>query len=250
MKGVRLWYNSGAVLRTAVLFIIYVIAVLAIIPFFGLCFLLRLRQPLLWYGKAAMWLGPKVLGVRVEVQGREQIDRKRTYIFMSNHLSFLDGPLLFLVIPKAVRIILKKEIFRIPVVGLGMGYVGFVPVDRKGIKSGRRSIERAASLIREKGYSFLIFPEGTRSRDGCLQPFRRGGFYLTRLAGIPIVPITISGTYELMPRGQAWVRRGKVKVVFHPSLAIGDKKEKGMEELMDRVRTVIRSALPPEEEAG
>jgi 1-acyl-sn-glycerol-3-phosphate acyltransferase len=158
-------------------------------------------------------------------------------------LSFLDGPLLFLVIPQAIRVILKKEVFRIPVVGQGMRFVGFVPVDRKRVRGGKKSIERAARLMRERGYSYLIFPEGTRSRDGLIQAFKRGGFFLALESGAAIVPITIRGTYELMPRGTIFPRRGKVDVLFHRPVPVASFDPHTMQTLIDNVREAIVSGL-------
>src|SRR4030065_1329568 len=122
-----------------------------------------------------MGVDRRILGIDVEVSGLERITPKTAYVFMPNHMSFLDGPLVMMLIPGAARVILKKSVLRLPLRALGMRHVGFVPVDRKGAEGGKRSIARAAALMRGRGCSFLIFPEGTRSRDGNLQPFRRGG---------------------------------------------------------------------------
>jgi 1-acyl-sn-glycerol-3-phosphate acyltransferase len=146
-----------------------------------------------------------------------------------------------LAIPGTARVILKKSILRVPVLGLAMRHVGFVPVDRKGAEGGKRSIARAAALIRERGYSFLIFPEGTRSRDGSLQPFRRGGFFLALASGAPIVPVSIRGTFELMPKGQRSARPGKVGIVFHPPIPVAGHTAETMGRLMDEVRQAILS---------
>jgi 1-acyl-sn-glycerol-3-phosphate acyltransferase len=162
---------------------------------------------------------------------------------MANHLSFLDGPLLFYLIPQVVRVILKKEIFRIPIIGWAMGYVGFVPVDRKGLKSGRRSIERATRLIKTKRYSYLIFPEGTRSRDGKMHWFRRGAFFLAINSQVPIVPITIEGTYDLMPKGSLITKKGTVRVIFHKAVSVNSLTEEDMPALMEDVRAQIRSGF-------
>lgn len=190
-----------------------------------------------------MKVGQLILGIRLEVLGRENIDKKKPYIFMSNHLSFLDGPLLFMLIPQPVRVILKKEVFKIPFVGLGMKQVEFVPVDRKSIRGGKRSIERATRLIKEKGFSFLIFPEGTRSLDGNIQKFKRGGFFLAVNSQAPIVPISIKGSYELMPKGRKLVRKGKIKVVFHPLVSVYGLVLDDMPKLMDEVKDTIESGL-------
>ena len=123
-------------MRTIILFTLYVIIVLLLIPLLLLCYALRTTGPIIWAGKNAIRMAPKILGIRLDVSGVDVVERDKPYIFMSNHLSFLDGPLLYLVTPQPIRVILKKEIFRIPVIGLGMKQVGFVPVDRKGIRGG------------------------------------------------------------------------------------------------------------------
>lgn len=230
-------------MRTIFLLIIYVLITLLLTPVVLFCHLFKSSRPLTWAGKQAMRLGPRILGVRVEVTGVDVVEKNKSYIFMSNHLSFLDGPLLYLVIPQTVRVILKKEIFRIPVIGSGMKLVGFVPVDRKGIRGGKQSIDQAVRLIKEKRYSFLIFPEGTRSRNGKLQDFRRGGFFLALSSQSAIVPISIQGTYELMPKGNFFVNKGKIKVAFHSPVSVhGDRKE-NLPGLLEKVKSVILSGL-------
>ena len=230
-------------MRTLLLVFVYVLVIFLAIPLFLLCFVTRWRIPLLLLGKAAIAAGPWILGIRLDVSGRNNVDREKPCVFMANHLSFLDGPLLFYIIPQFVRVILKKEIFRIPIIGWSMGFVGFVPVDRKGLKSGRRSIERATELIKTKGYSCLIFPEGTRSRDGKMQSFRRGAFFLAINSQAPIVPITIEGTYDLMPKGSPFTKKGTVKVTFHQAVPVSGLAKEDMPALMEQVRMQIRSGI-------
>lgn len=237
-------------MRTIFLLIIYVLITLLLTPVVLYCYLFKSSWPLTWAGKQAMRFGPKMLGIRVEVTGVDVVEKNKSYVFMSNHLSFLDGPLLYLVIPQPVRVILKKEIFRIPVIGAGMKLVGFVPVDRKGIRGGKKSIDHAVRLIKEKGYSFLIFPEGTRSRNGKLQDFRRGGFFLAQSSQSPIVPISIQGTYELMPKGNFFAKRGKIKVVFHPPVPVHGDRRENLPGLLEKVRGVILSGLTEEGKEG
>jgi 1-acyl-sn-glycerol-3-phosphate acyltransferase len=230
--------------RTILLVLLYaIITVLIVIPLV-VFFPFGIREPLMAVGKWAMSLGLWVLGIQVEVSGREVVDKKASYIFMANHVSFIDGPMLYRLIPQAVRVIIKKSIFRIPVIGQGMKFVGFVPVDRKRARGGKRSIERAAALMRERGYSYLLFPEGTRSRDGRIKDFRRGGFFLALESGAPIVPISITGTFELMPKGSLFVRPGRVRVQFHPPISTGGCRPENMRELMARVKGAIESGLP------
>jgi 1-acyl-sn-glycerol-3-phosphate acyltransferase len=231
-------------MRTIVLCFVYVIYILVVlIPGLLICFLFRLKKPLFWIGKGGVWMAPKILGIRMEVQGRERFDRNKTYIFMPNHLSFLDGPLMLWLIPQNPRVIAKKQISRIPVFGIGMKYLEFIYVDRKGENSGKESIKKAVLLIREKGYSFLIFPEGTRSRDGRLRAFRRGGFYMALESGVPIVPVSIQGAYEIMPRRKFFVRRGRISVTFHKPVPVGAYSLETMPRLMKEVRDIILSGL-------
>jgi 1-acyl-sn-glycerol-3-phosphate acyltransferase len=230
-------------MRTLLCFGIYVLVVLLAIPLFLFCFVTRLREPLLLLGKFAMAIGRVILSIHLDISGRECVDRKQPSVFMANHMSFLDGPLLFLVIPQFVRVIIKKEVLRIPIIGWAMKFVGFVPVDRKGIKSGRVSIEHATRLIKEKRYSYLIFPEGTRSLDGQMRAFRRGAFFLAVNSQAPIIPITLEGSNELMPKGSSSAKKGMVKVVFHAAVPVQGCGEQDIPQLMETVRSRIRSGL-------
>ncbi len=230
-------------LRTAFLVLVYVLLVLLLIPFLLLCMLVGTRAPLVAVGKWAMRLSRRILGIRLDVRGLENVDRGRPFIFMANHLSFLDGPLLFILIPHSVRVIIKKGVGRIPVVGLGMRFVGFLTVDRKGARKGKARIELAARMMRERSYSFLIFPEGTRSRDGRLGAFRRGGFFLALESGAPIVPVAIRGTYEMMPRGRWYVGKGRVRVDFLAPVSSEGTSVETMPDLMEKVRSAIAAGL-------
>jgi len=198
-------------MRTLIILFIYGLLAILLIPVLFFCYLVRYSQPLILIGKWAIWLGQKILGIRLEVSGLENIDKKASCVFMANHLSIIDGPMLFMIIPQSVRVILKKEVFRIPIIAQAMRQVGFIPVDRKRLRGGKESIDRASRHIKEEGCSFLIFPEGTRSRDGKLQPFKRGGFFLALASLAPIVPVSIEGSYELMPRGSFFAKKGKAR---------------------------------------
>ena len=228
-------------MRTALLVIFYLVLVVLLTPFILFCMLAGLRDPLIHVGQWAMRVSRSILGIKIEVSGLERIDPRTPLIFMPNHASFLDGPLVMMLIPGSARVILKKSILRIPVIGLAMRHVGFVPVDRKGAEGGKKSIARAAVLMRDRGYSFLIFPEGTRSRDGNLRPFRRGGFFLALESGTPIVPVTIGGTFDLMPKGQWFARRGTVTVAIHGPISVAGYTTDSMAELMEKVRHAILS---------
>jgi 1-acyl-sn-glycerol-3-phosphate acyltransferase len=230
-------------MRTIIAFLLYVVLAVLLLPVLLVCYLGRWSEPLIAIGKWALSIGSKILAIQVRFSGLERIDKKRPYVFMANHLSLIDGPLIFWLIPQSIRVILKKEVFRIPIIGQGMKHVGFVPVDRKRLRGGKKSIERATRLIKEKGFSFLIFPEGTRSRDGEIQPFKRGGFFLALGSQVPVVPISIQGTYEMMPRGSFFVKKGRVKVEFHHPFPVSDYNLQTMPQLIEKVRNTIKNGL-------
>ncbi len=234
----------GAVrFRSAFLILVYVLLVLLLIPFLLLCILVGTRAPLVAVGKWTMRVSRRILGIPLDVRGLENVDRGRPLIIMANHLSFLDGPVLFMLLPLPVRVIMKKEIGRIPVVGPAMCFAGFLTVDRKKARKGKARIELAARQMRERGYSFLIFPEGTRSGDGRLGPFRRGGFFLALGSGAPIVPVAIRGTYDMMPRGRWYVGKGRIRVdILAPVPSEGATVET-MPDLMEKVRSAIAAGL-------
>jgi 1-acyl-sn-glycerol-3-phosphate acyltransferase len=230
-------------MRTLVLLIIYTILTILLIPVLLFCYPLKFAQPIILMSRWALRAGQKILGIRLNASGIERIDKKEPYVFMANHLSLIDGPLLFMLIPQFVRVLLKKEAFRIPVIGLAMNQVGFVSVDRKGLKGGKKSIDRATRMIKEKGFSFLIFPEGTRSRDGKLQPFKRGGFFLAVNSQVPIFPVSIKSSYTRLPKGSFFAKKGKVGVMFHPPVSVQGFDRNNLSQLMSEVRNVIQTGL-------
>ena len=230
-------------MRASFLLLIYSLIIILVAPVLLVCWVLGLRQPLMAIGRWAMRVGRRVLGIDIEVGGLERFDHKASYVFMPNHESFLDGPMMVMVIPQSVRAIMKKNVFGIPVLGWAMLHVGCVPVDRRAGGGGIKSIEKASRLLRERGYSFLIFPEGTRSLDGKLQRFRRGGFFLAIAGGAPIVPVTIGGTFELMPKGRFGAKRGTVSVEFHLPVPVDGYSDGNVAELVEKVRAAVSSGL-------
>ena len=228
-------------MRNAAAALVLSLLTVAAIPVLLVCVVFGLRDGFLAYGCWMMKVGRAILGIDLRVAGLDRLDRATPYVFMSNHLSFLDAPLLVTVIDRPVRFIAKRFVFRIPVLGPGMSFAGYVPLDKEGTGEGRKRIARAADLIRARGYSFLVYPEGTRSPEGRLLPFRRGGFFLALDSGAPIVPVSIAGTYELMPRGSRRVRKGTVRIVFHEPVPVEGFTEATMPELMERVRAAVAS---------
>ena len=187
--------------------------------------------------------GVLLAGVKIEVRGREHLQPGQTYIFMSNHVSNLDPPVLIPVIPGRCSALVKKELFRIPVFGPGMRVGDFVPVDRSRHEAAVESVQAAIGVLR-KGLHMVIYAEGTRSADGRLLPFKKGPFHLAFDSGFPVVPVTILGTYEAWPKGRFALRPGTATVVFHPPIDPGKCADR--DALMSAVRDAIASALPPE----
>jgi 1-acyl-sn-glycerol-3-phosphate acyltransferase len=230
-------------MRIIIVAIIFSIFLLCSVPLVILCFLLQWRAPIYFLGKKALNLARLILGIEVEIVGRQTQDLKKAHIYMANHLSLLDGPILVWLITQPVRVLLKQEVFRFPILGQIMRFAGFVPVDRKGLKSGKKSIDKAIQLIKHKGYSYLIFPEGTRSKDGKIQAFRRGGFFLAINSRASIVPISISGSFELMPKGSLAVKKGKIRIIFHPEISVLGMDTNSLPLLMEKVRDAVVSGL-------
>mgnify|MGYP001089399499 CR=1 FL=1 len=182
-------------------------------------------------------------GVRLEVEGAELIPRDQPLIFMGNHQSNFDIMALFLAVPLRFNWLAKEELFKVPVFGHSMKRAGYIPINRGDGRDSLRSLERAAKLIR-RGTSVAIFPEGTRSTDGRLLPFKRGGFILAAKAGVTIVPFTINGSREINPPDNfVFLRPGTIRISFSPPLPAGEKRGEQQGQLMERVRAAIAAGL-------
>jgi 1-acyl-sn-glycerol-3-phosphate acyltransferase len=194
-----------------------------------------------WTLRAARWWGRIALAgglVRLKVEGAEKLPRGKPMVFMSNHESWLDIPALLAAIPVQVRFLAKKSLFSIPIFGWAISSMGFIPVDRENRRTAIRSFEEAAARIRA-GRSVLVFPEETRSTDGKLLPFQRGGFLLALKSTLPIVPVGLDGPRRCMPKHSYLVRPGTITVRFGPPIATAGRgvTEKGA--LMEEVRGAI-----------
>lgn len=187
--------------------------------------------------------GVRLGGIRIHEVGRENIKPGQNYIFMSNHASNLDPPIEIPRIQQRCSVLVKKELFRIPILGTGMHMTKLVPVDRSNREAAIDSVQKAVEVLRS-GLNMMIYPEGTRTRDGKLQPFKKGPFHLAMESGFPVLPITILGTYEAWPKNRFALKPGVVTVVYHPAI---DPREYGdRDALMTAVRESIASALPEE----
>lgn len=154
-----------------------------------------------------------ILGVKLTVKGSEFLDKDAAYIFVTNHQSYVDIPVLMKAIPNNIRFVYKKQLSRIPIFGWGMYLSDYIPIDRENVRTALVSLKKAAEKVRN-GLSVVIFPEGTRSTDGSLGDFKRGMFVLADEAKVPIVPVTIDGTNNIIPRGKFKLRSGHVTITF------------------------------------
>jgi len=189
-------------------------------------------------------LGVRAAGVQVELRGLENVPAGTSCLFLANHVSNLDPPILFPALPGQASVMLKQELMRIPLLGTAMRMAKFVPVARgHSREAAQRSVAAAGEAIRS-GLHFLIFPEGTRSENGRLGVFKRGPFFLAMETGAPVVPVAISGTQKLMPKGSTTIRPGTVRVEMLP--VIRPEEFARREDLIAAVRTAIAEALPEE----
>lgn len=197
---------------------------------------------LYWLGRMGVRIGFLLARIRIVVHGREKLPAAPHFIYMMNHNSNLDAPAVFLVLPGQVRALGKKELFKLPVLATAMRLGGFVPVDRSNREAAIESVRRAAEIARN-GASFLIAPEGTRSRTGDLLPFKKGGFHMAIDSGVSILPITVVGAYQLMPPGSFAVRSGTIEVFLHDPIETRGLDVKDRVELMTRVRKPMEETL-------
>ncbi len=186
--------------------------------------------------------GVRLAGIQIHAEGLESIPANQSCIFMANHVSNLDPPILLSLIPGRTAFFVKKVLMKIPLIGVAMGMAGFVPVERnKGRDSARESIERGSKVL-ASGVHITSFPEGTRSSTGQLLPFKKGPFYLAQQTDAPIIPISIFGTEAMMRKGSLKIMPGNAHVHFHPPIHAKDYATR--EELMFAVRDSIALGLP------
>ncbi len=194
-----------------------------------------------WTVRAALALA----GIRIEVVGRENLHAPRPCIYMANHQSNVDPPVLFAVIPPRIAFMGKRSLFSIPVLGAAMRLGDFVPVHREHPEEARASVDDALEKL-NRGVTFLVYPEGKRSPGGRLLPFKHGVFLLAIRAGVPIIPITVDGAERVMGKGKWEIYPGVVCVTIHPPVQTAHRRPEERRQLAAQVRAAIASALPPD----
>lgn len=179
-------------------------------------------------------------GVRIRVAGLDRLAPGSAYVFVSNHQSIYDIPILFWTLPCQLRILAKASLGRFPVLGWHLRWTGHLLVDRA--RAGATTLKRVAALM-AGGQSLIVFPEGTRSRDGRVGPFKRGLFLMAIQAGLPVVPVSVAGSRHVMRKGRLMTCPGKVAVVIHEPIQTRGMAPAGARGLADRTRDVVlRSA--------
>ncbi|HYA13883.1 MAG TPA: lysophospholipid acyltransferase family protein [Syntrophales bacterium] len=175
--------------------------------------------------------------IKVEIIGAENI-LKGSQIFMANHQSDFDIFIVLAHLPGQFRWIVKKELFNIPLFGKAMRNAGYIEIDRQNREKAMQSLDQAARKIRE-GKSVMSFPEGTRSRDGKIKPFKQGMFYLAIKSGVPIVPISIIGAGEIMPKRSLLIKPGKIIMVIDRPIDVSGYSIENRQDLIERVQNII-----------
>jgi 1-acyl-sn-glycerol-3-phosphate acyltransferase len=185
-----------------------------------------------------LWLATS--GCALEVSGSELVDPARSHIVVANHLSVLDIMACFLAVPLPIRFLAKKELFRIPILAPAMRAIGIVEVDRRARSAIHEKVNRQARELMLSGRSLIIFPEGTRSRDGELRPFKKGAFTMAVAGGIPILPLTIAGTFRAWPPSGLLVHGGrKIMAVIDAPIETSGMGKEDVARLTEDTRTII-----------
>jgi 1-acyl-sn-glycerol-3-phosphate acyltransferase len=185
-------------------------------------------------------------GVRAELRGKENADPGAARIYVCNHQSFFDIFVLLSTLPVNFKFVLKQELMKIPILGFTMKRARYIAIDRSNPRSAARSMNLAVERIKE-GASLVVFPEGTRSEDGRLQPFKKGGFLLSLKSGCPLVPVTISGTNRIAAKGSLCIRPGKVTVTIGEAVPVEGYNKRNLNELVELIWGVMARQMVEEE---
>ena len=189
------------------------------------------------------WVITKLAGVKVTVEGVEHVDPDASYVIVSNHLSNVDPPIHIAYLPTSVRFLAKKELFKVPIFGHAMRAIGIVETDRTGNAAAHRTINEGVARVIELGVSLIIYPEGHRSRDGSLHPFKKGAFRIAVDNDMDILPASITGTWDAWPPGSKTLRGGKARITLHPPIPTNDLGPADLNDLRDQVSDIIQGTM-------
>ncbi len=196
----------------------------------------------IFWGKSCLWLA----GLTLRIRGTENLPGEGPAIYASNHQSNFDIPILYAGLPIQFRWLAKHELFKIPLFGAAMKHSGYIPIDRSDRRKAMESLDMAARKIKD-GTSVIIFPEGTRTPDGMVQPFKKGALLLAAKAKVPVVPITIKGSFEVQSKNSLKIKPGPLELIISPPIATEDMKSRDIEALTRRIHDIIAANLkePP-----
>jgi 1-acyl-sn-glycerol-3-phosphate acyltransferase len=233
-------------IRTVVVLLYFSLAMLTVLPLLILWTLVTGDANFMYDRfQVGLRIGLRIAGIHVHVEGAENIPAG-VCIFASNHASNLDPVALTPNIPRRVALLAKKEVFNIPVLSKAIRLAKLVPVDRGDSEAAAESVDLAIKYLKE-GLSFCVYPEGTRSRDGRLLPFKRGTFVMALRAGVPVVPVSLAGTQNLMRKGDWRIYPGEVTVRFGPAVSTTGYAVEQRDELRRVVQDVVAEGLPEEQ---
>ena len=187
-----------------------------------------------FWGKVALWANR----VKVSVEGMENLRGEGPFIFMSNHQGSYDIFVLLGHLPFQFKWLAKKELFSIPILGWAMAAIGYISIDREGTRETVEAMNKAAERIRD-GMSVVIFPEGSRSPDGTIQPFKKGGFTLAIKSKVPIVPLALTGSRDIMPKERLTASSGEIRIRIGRHIETIQHSTKDRKDLMEKVRETI-----------
>ena len=190
---------------------------------------------------ARMWF--RLSGVNVHVTGRELLDPKQPYVFIANHRSYLDAKPLFCDTGRRMGLVAKKELLKAPILGYGMGFVNVISIDRSNLERAKESIRIATERLRS-GISFGLCAEGTRARPGEMLPFKKGGFHMAVETGVPIVPVALKNSDELMGRGTGEAWPGTIEMIMMPPVETSwVSTDEDLDQLVAQVQGMIMKEL-------
>jgi 1-acyl-sn-glycerol-3-phosphate acyltransferase len=199
-----------------------------------------------WFGVPWGWIICRANWTSVRVLGRENAVPGQAYVILCNHMSLIDVPSIYGHWPRQFRWVMKQELRRVPFIGWASAVLGCLFIDRRDRASAIASLQRARPLL-DQGISVFFFPEGTRSRTGRLQPFKKGGFVLAQDTGLPILPISVSGSFPILPGGSRGLLPGRITISIHPPIPTSGTGPEDRPRLIQMVRDAIVSGLEPRE---
>lgn len=233
-------------IRTLLVYAFLGSALVLVLPWFVLWSILTGNSEAMYrLSMRALAISMKIAGIRVEANGVENIPTG-VCVFAANHASNLDPMVFFPAIPRRISVLIKKELLSIPILSQGMRAAKFVAVDRGDREAAAASVDQAVRYLHE-GLSFAVFPEGTRSPDGRLRPFKKGAVLMGIYAGVPIVPVAITGTQNLMRKGSRKINPGKVTVHFGVPVDASQFSIDRRNELLAQLEADVIAALPSDQ---